>query len=254
MYSFAILTDTGPNVRCLCEAVDSAESYRSLDTVSLHSTRETGDASRDSKRSTSAPFKPRFLRSSSNHQHKQLPQLSMDASFEVSDPSDWLETPIKELAPVENALRCQVCKDFFDTPMIASCSHTFCSLCIRRCLTNDGKCPVCRAPDQELRLRRNWTVEELVDSFKRARGALLRFSQELKAVNEDGGPARKKRKRGSEDVGEEEIPSTSRRKTRSQGRRASNSQSVRPTMIADSEEDDDYQPGSSITRYNLDFD
>ena len=91
---------------------------------------------------------------------------------DVADPSDWLNSSIPKIAPVESALRCQVCKDFFDTPMITSCSHTFCSLCIRRCLTSDGKCPVCRSPDQELRLRRNWTVEELVDAYRVARPSL----------------------------------------------------------------------------------
>lgn len=169
----------------------------------------------------------------------------MDASFEVSDPSDWLQTPIKELAPVETALRCQVCKDFFDTPMITSCSHTFCSLCIRRCLTNDGKCPACRAADQELRLRRNWTVEELVESFKRAREALIRFSQDLKKAEEERAQGGRKRKREVvvEDLGEEDVPDTSRRKTRSQGRKGSESQQSRPSQIPDSEEDEDYEPG-----------
>ena len=167
----------------------------------------------------------------------------MDTSFDVSDPSDWLQTPIKELAPVDTALRCQVCKDFFDTPMITSCSHTFCSLCIRRYLAKESKCPTCWAPDQELRLKRNSTVEELVESFKVARGALMKFSQDLKAATEDREQGRNKRKRNGEDGPEEDIPSTSRRKTRSQGRKGSESEPVRPIEIADSEGDEDYQPG-----------
>ncbi|KAL8853525.1 MAG: hypothetical protein Q9221_001684 [Calogaya cf. arnoldii] len=93
-------------------------------------------------------------------------------SLDIADPSDWLKTTAPKLAPVEAALRCQVCKDFFDTPMITSCSHTFCSLCIRRCLTNDGKCPVCRTADQELRLRRNWAIQEIVEAFQIARPSL----------------------------------------------------------------------------------
>ena len=168
----------------------------------------------------------------------------MDPSFDVSDPSDWLETPVKELAAVETALRCQVCKDFFDTPMITSCSHTFCSLCIRRCLTNDGKCPACRASDQELRLRRNWTVEELVEGFKRAREALLHFNQSIKVMEEERAQGKNKRKRNSASQGpDESTPSTSRRKTRSQGREAPGTHATSPNEIADTEEDDDYQPG-----------
>ena len=177
----------------------------------------------------------------------------MDASFDVSDPSDWLQTPIKELAPVETALRCQVCKDFFDTPMITSCSHTFCSLCIRRYLAKESKCPTCWAPDQELRLKRNSTVEELVESFTNARGALMKFSEDLKAATEDREQGSNKRKRDIEDVPEEDLPNPSRRKTRSQGRKGSESEPVRPTEIADSEGDEDYQPGIHICAYFLEF-
>ena len=186
-----------------------------------------------------------FIGTSSVQVQITTPSLSMDASFDVSDPSDWLETPINELAPVETALRCQVCKDFFDTPMITTCSHTFCSLCIRRCLTNDGKCPACRASDQELRLRRNWAVEELVETFKRARGPLVQFTQDLKAVKEikEQGLGKRKRAASGEDEMEKDLPSTSRRKTRSQSRRASVIPQTQSNQVADSEEDEDYQPG-----------
>ena len=121
------------------------------------------------------------------------------ASTDVADPSDWLTSTIPKLAPVDSALRCQVCKDFYDTPMITSCSHTFCSLCIRRCLTNDGKCPTCRAPDQELRLRRNWTVQEIVDTFKIARPTLASL-----ATREEEQP-RNKRPRGKRKIEDTEF-------------------------------------------------
>lgn len=168
----------------------------------------------------------------------------MDASFEVSDPSDWLQTPVKQLAAVESALRCQVCKDFFDTPMITSCSHTFCSLCIRRCLTNDGKCPTCRTADQELRLRRNWALEETVQAFKDARPALIGFSQELQVAKEEKelrGSKRKIAEINGDSTMVNGQPSTSRRKTRSQSRRTPETRPVAPQQIQDSEEDEDYQ-------------
>lgn len=95
------------------------------------------------------------------------------ADHDVPDSTDWLSTPLTALAAVESSLRCQVCKDFFKTPMITSCSHTFCSLCIRRALSNDGKCPLCRASEQELRLRSNWSIEETVEAFVKARAATL---------------------------------------------------------------------------------
>ncbi|KAJ5710191.1 hypothetical protein N7493_009783 [Penicillium malachiteum] len=101
----------------------------------------------------------------------------MESSFDISDSTDWLGTPLQLLAPLESALRCQVCKDFFDTPMITSCSHTFCSLCIRRSLSADNRCPICREGDQVLKLRRNWAVSELLDAFKTARPAVLELAK-----------------------------------------------------------------------------
>ncbi|OHE94040.1 DNA repair protein rad18 [Colletotrichum orchidophilum] len=102
----------------------------------------------------------------------------MADNFEdVPDSTDWLSTPLPALSAVEASLRCQVCKDFFKTPMLTSCCHTFCSLCIRRALSNDGKCPLCRASDQELKLRSNWSLEEVVESFVKARKDTLHFAR-----------------------------------------------------------------------------
>ncbi|KAI4154036.1 MAG: hypothetical protein L6R39_001447 [Caloplaca ligustica] len=154
-------------------------------------------------------------------------------SLDIADPSDWLETSAPKLAPVESALRCQVCKDFFDTPMITSCSHTFCSLCIRRCLTNDGKCPTCRTPDQELRLRRNWTVQEIVDSFQAGRPSLISLATP-QAEQTKVRKARAKRKVEDtdwEEDAEDLTLSVGRRKTRSQGQQQP--QSPAPTTAAE---------------------
>ena len=169
----------------------------------------------------------------------------MDRSYDVSDPSDWLGTSVTQLAPVETALRCQVCKDFFDTPMITSCSHTFCSLCIRRCLTNDGKCPACRAPDQELRLRRNWTVQEVVDTFKTARPAILQLGKITKATSGKPGQTTGKRKLHDTDMGKHEVAEVSRpeRRTKSQKRRLSESPQLGSSLMIDNARDGDYQPG-----------
>lgn len=108
---------------------------------------------------------------------------------DIPDSTDWLSTPLSDLAAVEAALRCQVCKDFYKTPMVTSCSHTFCSLCIRRALSNDGKCPLCRAPEQELRLRSNWSVEETAEAFSKARPAALHLART--ALSGNRSPKRK---------------------------------------------------------------
>ena len=173
----------------------------------------------------------------------------MDSAFNVADPADWLETPFSSLAPVEQALRCQVCKDFFDTPMITSCSHTFCSLCIRRCLTNDGRCPVCRASDQEMKLRSNAIIQELVDVFQTARPVVLQLGQELKATRDRLVQGTKKRKLEDTDIEDDERvdkPHNGRRKTRS---RQQSSPSVVERSIDQAmrdENDSDFQPGRFI--------
>ncbi|KAI6084875.1 DNA repair protein rad18 [Hypoxylon rubiginosum] len=96
---------------------------------------------------------------------------------DVTDSTDWLTTPLSGLAAVEASLRCQVCKDFYKTPMLTSCNHTFCSVCIRRSLSNDGKCPLCRASEQEVRLRSNWSLEEVVGAFTKTRPDVLLFAK-----------------------------------------------------------------------------
>jgi E3 ubiquitin-protein ligase RAD18 len=96
----------------------------------------------------------------------------------VADSTDWLATGLKGLAAVEAALRCQVCKDFYNTPMMTTCAHTFCSLCIRRALASDGKCPLCRTSDQESKLRSNHALHEVVDAFTRCRADTMKFAEE----------------------------------------------------------------------------
>jgi E3 ubiquitin-protein ligase RAD18 len=173
----------------------------------------------------------------------------MPEPYEVTDSTDWLPTPLAALAPLESSLRCQVCKDFFTTPMMTSCSHTFCSLCIRRCLSQEGRCPACREADQEVKLRRNWVVEELVANFVVSRKGLLAFAtkagvhDEQKEDVEESTSERRPRKRRKLVAAEE--PTTNgiveRRNTRSQSKResAGASQEQKPSqeIILDSEEE-----------------
>lgn len=170
------------------------------------------------------------------------------SSAEVHDSSDWLPTPLSPLAPLDAALRCQVCKDFFDTPVITSCSHTFCSLCIRRCLSSEGRCPACRTNDQELKLRRNWTVDELVATFVRGRPKLLTFAQDAAKPREhnDEPPAKKRKLRRvakSEPVEEDGIWS---RRTRSQSRRSGKIANGpdEEYVVEDSEQEDEEEDGT----------
>ncbi|KAI0022500.1 DNA repair protein rad18 [Xylariomycetidae sp. FL0641] len=104
--------------------------------------------------------------------------LALDSFDDVADSTDWLSTPLSGLASVEAALRCEVCKDLYRTPMLTSCNHTFCSVCIRRALSSDGKCPLCRASEQEVKLRSNWSMEEVVAAFTQARPTVLEFARQ----------------------------------------------------------------------------
>lgn len=161
--------------------------------------------------------------------------MSKRESIEVSDSTDWLETPLRSVAAIDSALRCQVCKDFYTTPMITSCSHTFCSLCIRRCLNSDGKCPACRTVDQELRLRFNGAMEELVEAFKAARTEMLDHAK--KPVNSR--PTSPKRSRDDLQLnGNDEAPA--RKRTRS----SQIAQAAQEVYVVDSDPDNgDFVPG-----------
>lgn len=142
---------------------------------------------------------------------------------DVADSTDWLSTSLPALARVEASLRCQVCKDFYETPMITTCSHTFCSLCIRRALSNDSKCPVCRAGEQEVKLRSNWSVEEAVESFKAARSAVLELAQRKPDPPPPRSPKRKTR--DGED-GSQSEPAPDAKRLRSSARLSRNKQPV----------------------------
>lgn len=101
---------------------------------------------------------------------------------DIADSTDWLTTPLPGLAAVEAALRCQICKDFYNTPMLTSCNHTFCSMCIRRALANDAKCSLCRSVQEVSKLRSNWSMEEAVVAFVKTRADLLALARKPPTV------------------------------------------------------------------------
>ncbi|KAF7596731.1 E3 ubiquitin-protein ligase rad18 [Aspergillus hancockii] len=172
----------------------------------------------------------------------------MERTFNLPDSTDWLDTPLSLLTPLESALRCQVCKDFFDNPVITSCSHTFCSLCIRRCLSTEGKCPACRSSDQELKLRRNWAVQELVEAFQNARPRALELAR--RAADDDreeteqrtGRPVSKKRK--VEERGGSNTETSEGRQTRSRTKGGEPQTETATMEVIEDSQDEEYVPGS----------
>ncbi|GAB1733145.1 hypothetical protein NU195Hw_g5670t1 [Hortaea werneckii] len=170
----------------------------------------------------------------------------MDPAYHVPDSTDWLNTSLKDLADLENALHCQICKEFYDTPMITSCSHTFCSKCIRTSLSTDGKCPACRTPDQASKLRNNWALQEVVATFQKARPAAIQVAKQDHDAqqNRNSGTKRKRTGPDEEDGGSEHAGEG--RQTRSKSRKVATSQpaTLAPIEIQDTdpEDDGDFQP------------
>lgn len=178
----------------------------------------------------------------------------MDASKEIEDPSDWLHTSLATFLPLDNALRCQVCKDFYNTPMITSCSHTFCSKCIRTCLSSDGKCPTCRAADQASKLRNNLAIEEAVGAFVIARPAAFKIAlkDRLEVNEEPRRPGKRRRVSYTEEV---EVPGETqpRRQTRSMRSRGAaepakmqTNGAVETVVLSGGDDDEEYKPEDGL--------
>ncbi|KAN0064641.1 E3 ubiquitin-protein ligase rad18 [Thecaphora frezii] len=76
---------------------------------------------------------------------------------DVGDPSDW-PAGCEVVKALDSSLRCDLCFDIFTAPVsLKTCSHTFCSTCIRTHINQPGSsgafCPKCRqnkAYDSEL--------------------------------------------------------------------------------------------------------
>lgn len=167
---------------------------------------------------------------------------------DIADSSDWLNTPLASISKVEAGLRCQVCKDFYKTPMITSCAHTFCSLCIRRCYSDDQKCPACRAGGQESQLRKNVVLEEVVEAFQTAREAALQFARDSSPQPRSTSPKRKLELVAGEEI-RQERPS---KRTRASSRRTEPAEQSRnyvsPYAPHEDKLDGDFTPDVRSTR------
>lgn len=109
----------------------------------------------------------------------------------VQDPHDF---PPPDVAPglrqLDEALRCEICGDLYDAPMLLNCGHSFCSVvrnahfvsgqyltvsfidqCLRGTLTEHQQCPKCRQSATEVHMRKNIAVENAVKAWSAARCA-----------------------------------------------------------------------------------
>ncbi|KAK4058660.1 E3 ubiquitin-protein ligase rad18 [Microbotryomycetes sp. JL221] len=88
-------------------------------------------------------------------------------------------------------MRCNICGELYMAPvMLTTCSHTFCSLCLRESLQYKKVCPTCNVGADEGRIRTNSTVDAIVKAWAAARRPLL----DLQAI-----PAHSKTSSGKQD-------------------------------------------------------
>ncbi|KAK0701646.1 hypothetical protein B0T26DRAFT_660355 [Lasiosphaeria miniovina] len=172
-------------------------------------------------------------------------------AYDVPDSTDWLNTPLSGLMAVEQAFRCYVCKDFFTSPMLTSCNHTFCSICIRRCLSVDGKCPLCRALDQESKLRGNWALREAVDAFVASRDTILRFARTPAVTAVPRSPKRKAAEVGyTQDENSQDVKrhrtSSRLRSSKARGAEATAEMMRDEVDVPDSSDTADFEPGDGL--------
>uniref|UniRef100_H3BGG3 RING-type E3 ubiquitin transferase n=1 Tax=Latimeria chalumnae TaxID=7897 RepID=H3BGG3_LATCH len=79
---------------------------------------------------------------------------------------------------VDDLLRCGICFDYYDIAMIIpSCSHNYCSLCIRKFLSYKTQCPICCTTVTEFDLKNNRILDDLVANFCSARFPREHLSQ-----------------------------------------------------------------------------
>lgn len=175
------------------------------------------------------------------------PKATMDSPFDLPDSTDWISTSLPAFEPLEAALRCEVCKEFYANPVITTCSHTFCSICIRRSIATDGKCPACKCQCQADKLLPNIAVREIVSRFQTARPKALELAKAT-GTDSETSTSDKKRKLEDTDIEQEEgelARRTRPRQTRSTSRRQGDSGNSETTVvIPDSEDegDEEYLP------------
>ncbi|CAK9795680.1 E3 ubiquitin-protein ligase RAD18 [Anthophora quadrimaculata] len=82
-----------------------------------------------------------------------------------------------ELKRIEDLLVCGICYEFMDTSVITSCSHNYCSLCIRKYLHYKTQCPACFTETFEKDLRKNKVLDEIISQFSQIKDKLKRCLQ-----------------------------------------------------------------------------
>mgnify|MGYP003362163919 CR=1 FL=1 len=110
--------------------------------------------------------------------------LIRDSKVSVEDPSDWSGTTMPSVSTLDSMLRCQICKGFLRAPVVTSCGHIFCSICVREALSTKGKCPLCQEEIFESGLRKVLLLDGVVEWFKKSRDELLSKLKKVEVVSD----------------------------------------------------------------------
>ncbi|KAI0279826.1 hypothetical protein BGY98DRAFT_1089058 [Russula aff. rugulosa BPL654] len=94
---------------------------------------------------------------------------------DVQDPTDF---PPASTAPglraLDSTLRCNICQELYEAPVVLTCGHCFCSLCARTQLGEKPTCPTCWRETTISSFRVNPAMEEAVSAWKDARHEALK--------------------------------------------------------------------------------
>lgn len=78
-----------------------------------------------------------------------------------------------ELKKLEDILQCPICYEYINTCMITTCSHNFCSLCIRKYLQFKTQCPTCFEETHGSDLRKNRLLDDIINIYVKLKDRLL---------------------------------------------------------------------------------
>ncbi|KAK2822895.1 hypothetical protein Q5P01_022960 [Channa striata] len=72
---------------------------------------------------------------------------------------------------LENDLCCPICHDIFADPVLLSCSHSFCNVCLQKWWTEKliKECPICQKLSLQSKPPRNLVLRNLCESFRQER-------------------------------------------------------------------------------------
>ncbi|XP_073797382.1 uncharacterized protein isoform X2 [Danio rerio] len=117
----------------------------------------------------------------------------------------------------EEGLSCPICSEIFKTPVLLSCSHSFCRQCLQQFWRNteSQNCPVCRRRSSKLKPPVNLALQNLCESIqgdKKGEGKYEKSSNKskidliMKSINtKDGYPARYRLQRSTDNLAQSEL-------------------------------------------------